>query len=169
MRVSSEIKKEMPDEDGFSDLKRDIRVKEEESDLGFVYGAESNRFHGLVRKDDDLKESKFLPYLNPRPISSMKPGKNMDRRIQLYSESNKVENGAFPEEEDWFLVGKAVVKGLSTCKGRKLEVDEIVDFNFPCSNATKVYNRLWGSAKGAAALSEIVRFSTKRSGEVSFS
>ncbi|XXG45426.1 hypothetical protein AAC387_Pa02g0510 [Persea americana] len=166
MRVSSEIKKEMPGEDGFSDLKRDIRVKEEECDLGFVYGAESNRFHGLVRKDDDLKESKFLPYLNPRPISSMKPGKNMDRRIQLYSESNKVENGAFPEEEDWFLVGKAVVKGLSTCKGRKLEVDEIVDFNFPCSNATKVYNRLWGSAKGAAALSEIVRFSTKRSGEI---
>lgn len=165
MRISSEI----PDEDRFSDLKRKIGVKEEESDLGFGYGAESNRFHGLACKDDDLKETKFLPYLNPRPISSMKPGKNMDRRIQLYSESNKVENGPFPEEEDWFLVGRAVVKGLSTCKGTKLEFDEIVDFNFPCSNARKVYNRLLGSSKGANALSEIVRFSTKRSGEVSFS
>lgn len=165
-RISSEIKKEVPDEDDFGDAKPKIRAKEAESDLGFVKRAKPER------KDADfmdLTETQFLPYLNPRPISCVKPGKNMDRRIQVSSGLDQVENGEFPEEAEWFLVGRATVKGLSTCRGRKLEFDEIVDFSFPSSNGKKVYNRQWGSSKGAVAFSEIVRFSTKRSGEVLFS
>lgn len=64
-----------------------------------------------------------------------------------------VEDGDFPEDPDWFLVGRTLVTALSTTKGRKLVDNEIVHFTFPSPNSR--YNMQW-----------IVRFSTKRSGEV---
>lgn len=64
-----------------------------------------------------------------------------------------VEDGDFTEEPDWYLVGRTVVTALSTSKGRKLEDNEIVHFSFPQPNSR--YNSQW-----------IVRFSTKRFGEV---
>ena len=64
-----------------------------------------------------------------------------------------VEDGDFPEDPDWFLVGRTLVTALSTPKGRKLVDNEIVNFSFPSPNSR--YNTQW-----------IVRFSTKRSREV---
>ncbi|KAL5542194.1 hypothetical protein UlMin_009904 [Ulmus minor] len=64
-----------------------------------------------------------------------------------------VENGDFPEEPDWFLVGRTMVTALSTTKGRKLEDNEIVHFSFHSPNWRS--NSNW-----------IVRFSTKRFGEI---
>jgi DNA repair protein RAD5 len=72
-----------------------------------------------------------------------------DRRIS----SGLVQDGDFPEEPDWFLVGRTIVTALSTTKGRKLADNEIVDFTFPSPHWR--HNAQW-----------IVRFSTKRFGEV---
>lgn len=57
--------------------------------------------------------------------------------------------------------------GLSTCRGMwKLVENEVVHFCFPKSDVRRRPGNHWVSAKTAAAASEIVRFSTKRSGEV---
>lgn len=77
-----------------------------------------------------------------------------------------IEDGDFPEDSDWLLVGRTVVTGLSTTKGRKLENNEIVHFSFPQPGSSK-HSSQWGGSRAAiAAASSIVRFSTKRSGEV---
>jgi DNA repair protein RAD5 len=138
----------------------------------------------------DLTATHPLPYLNPRPIRAIPP----QEVAQMYqppplpapaprraraaaappsSEWKMVvappeaEFGEFPPESDWFLVEKAYVNGLSTNSGRRaVDAGEIVHFAFPS------YGRLHGgvkvSAKKAAALAQIVRFSTKRSGEVNY-
>lgn len=64
-----------------------------------------------------------------------------------------LEDGDFPTERDWLLVGGTLVTALSTSKGRKLVDNEIVNLSFPCVNSSN--KTRW-----------IVRFSTKRSGEV---
>ena len=64
----------------------------------------------------------------------------------------KVEDGDFPVERDWYLVGRSLVTATSTSKGRRLEDNEVVNFAFPSTLNLKVPN--------------IVRFSTKRCGEV---
>lgn len=65
----------------------------------------------------------------------------------------KVEDGDFPVEPDWFLVGRTMVTAMSTTKGNKLADNEIVSFAFHSSSSR--FNAQW-----------IVRFSTKRHGEV---
>ncbi|KAF5179961.1 DNA repair helicase rad5,16 protein [Thalictrum thalictroides] len=65
------------------------------------------------------------------------------------SELSDLDDGEFPDEPDWLLVGRSCVEGLSTCRGKRLDFNEIVYFTFPSTAATK-----------------IVRFSTKRSGEI---
>lgn len=77
-----------------------------------------------------------------------------------------LEDGDFPEEPDWFLVGRTVVTGLSTTKGRKLENNEIVHFTFPSPAVRRNTSTYYASAKSVNAAASIVRFSTKRSGEV---
>nr|VDC69113.1 unnamed protein product [Brassica rapa] len=64
----------------------------------------------------------------------------------------KVEDGDFPVERDWYLVGRSIVTATSTSKGRRLEDNEVVNFAFPSTLNLKVPN--------------IVRFSTKRCGEI---
>ncbi|XP_033129181.1 DNA repair protein RAD5B isoform X3 [Brassica rapa] len=64
----------------------------------------------------------------------------------------KVEDGDFPVERDWYLVGRSLVTATSTSKGRRLEDNEVVNFAFPSTLNLKVPN--------------IVRFSTKRCGEI---
>lgn len=72
-------------------------------------------------------------------------------------------------EEKWWLVGCGEVAGLSTCKGRRLKPGEEVVFTFPLKGFSsspspgKVFGR---GRNAAAACSEIVRFSTRDSGEV---
>ncbi|PIA36474.1 hypothetical protein AQUCO_03400396v1 [Aquilegia coerulea] len=64
--------------------------------------------------------------------------------------SSDLDDGEFPDEPDWLLVGRSCVAGLSTCRGKSLDFNEIVYFTFPSTAATN----------------KIVRFWTKRSGEI---
>lgn len=65
-----------------------------------------------------------------------------------------LEDGEFPEEPGWSLLGRKVEVAISTAKGvRRLVDNEIVHFNFPLP--TYSHKSRW-----------IVRISTKRSGEV---
>ena len=67
---------------------------------------------------------------------------------------------------EWWLVGCGEVAGLSTSRGRRIKPGDEVDFTFPVKVAPspgKVFGR---GRPAAAACSEIVRFSTKESGEV---
>ncbi|KAK8966679.1 hypothetical protein KSP40_PGU019099 [Platanthera guangdongensis] len=113
------------------------------------------------------------PHINARPITAIPPNSLRkplpDRKIQVISMPDPVEMRAFPEESDWFLVGRSYVMGLSTARGlNKVAVDEIVYFNFPKVFDRRLHVGKWVSSKAAAATSEIVRFSTKRSGEADF-
>ncbi|XP_078167711.1 helicase protein with RING/U-box domain-containing protein [Carex rostrata] len=115
----------------------------------------------------NLTTSNPLPYLNPRPIRAIKPPDCVvsDRRLQVVPNLNEPELGNFPEEHDWFLVGKTYVAGLSTCRGKKLlDAGEVVHFAFPSSD--RDFGGVRVRPKTAAAMSAIVRFSTKRSGEI---
>ena len=130
-------------------------------------------FKGYVKSDGiavDSHEKKVEPQVseNAKPTNESKPNvkvKEESARSNFFSKPQRVkkekveeqrvnsvlgETGDFPEEPDWFLVGRTLVTALSTTKGRKLVDNEIVDFTFPSRNSK--YN--------------IVRFSTKRSGEV---
>ncbi|MQM01881.1 hypothetical protein Taro_034641 [Colocasia esculenta] len=140
-------------------------VKKEEPEMG------SKKNAILVSDEEEyginLTATHFSPYLNPRPISCVKPEKVTDRRLQVMPGAVEVEDGDFPVEPDWFLVGRTNVVGLSTCRGRnKVALDEIVHFTFPSSNWEKFGRRRWVSTRAVVASSEIVRFSTKRCGEI---
>lgn len=130
-------------------------------------------FKGYVKSDGiavDSHEKKVEPQVskNAKPTNESKPNvkvKEESARSNFFSKPQRVkkekveeqrvnsvlgETGDFPEEPDWFLVGRTLVTALSTTKGRKLVDNEIVNFTFPSRNSK--YN--------------IVRFSTKRSGEI---
>ncbi|KAH1190230.1 DNA repair protein RAD5B [Glycine max] len=67
---------------------------------------------------------------------------------------SNLEDGEFPEESGWFLLGRKVEVAVSTARGVNRLVDnEIVHFNFPIPSYSS--KSQW-----------IVRASTKRSGEV---
>lgn len=122
-----------------------VRVKEE-PDLEF-----KNR---VSAKEAGSRTGYF-----PRVVSSKSRMSSVGSSGMLKTEtlSNdvkcKVEDGDFPIESDWFLVGRTVVTAISTTKGNKLADNEIVNFVFPSSSSR--FNAQW-----------IVRFSTKRNGEV---
>ncbi|KAF7847928.1 hypothetical protein BT93_L2443 [Corymbia citriodora subsp. variegata] len=86
--------------------------------------------------------------LGPKP-SGLKSGVVEDRSLSCVT----VEDTDFAVEPDWYLVGGTVINGISTTKGRKLVDNEIIHFNFPTANSRN--NSQW-----------IVRFSTKRHGEI---
>ncbi|KAL8210271.1 hypothetical protein R6Q57_007003 [Mikania cordata] len=123
-----------------------------------------------VKKEYDTMNQK--PML-VKPISSIpgsvygsnysKPGQRVveDKKVSL----EVIENGDFEEEADWLLVGRNAITGLSTTKGRKLEDNETVHFAFP-NGDLKIKSGYWANSRGAIAASGIVRFSTKRSGEI---
>lgn len=119
--------------------------------------------------------------ISVQALSARKLSDDEYRRIQMVSNHEKpkkdrtegmvlstlvIEDGDFPEEPDWLLVGRTVITGLSTTKGRKLENNEIVHFAFPCADARSRTSFYFASAKAVNAASSIVRFSTKRFGEV---
>ncbi|XP_040999651.1 DNA repair protein RAD5B [Juglans microcarpa x Juglans regia] len=90
------------------------------------------------------------------PIGSnfcSKPQKVKTEIVEERVVSGLVEDGDFPEDPEWFLVGRTIVTALSTSKGRKLVDNEVVHFAFSSTNWR--HNAQW-----------IVRFSTKRSGEI---
>lgn len=132
-----------------------------------------------VFKKDEMKEEEEP--IMAEPISSRPPSiKNVSPYDRLKPKVVKkpkvddcmvlstvvIEDGDFPQEPDWLLVGRTAITGLSTTKGRKLENNEIVHLNFPSGDAWSKYRSQFVSTKAACAVSGIVRFSTTRSGEV---
>jgi len=124
------------------------------------------------RKDDgvpfiDLTTSHPVPYLNAKPIRALPPQAAMpvsEWRMVVAPPPPELDEYP-PDRHEWCFFKKSYATGLSTCRGRKLlDAGEVVHFAFPS------YDRLHGSlrvsVRQAAALAEIVRFSTNRSGEV---
>ncbi|CAH9083615.1 unnamed protein product [Cuscuta epithymum] len=89
--------------------------------------------------------------IRPRPQNG-----KAEKKVEMALTTVLIEDGDFPDEADWLLVGRNIITGLSTTRGRKLENNEIVHFSFPGPDSFKY-------AKGS---SSIVRFSTKRFGEI---
>ncbi|CAN4116553.1 unnamed protein product [Withania somnifera] len=127
------------------------------------------------KEEKDLEMLKFKeePVLRVEPLSARPLSKQEYSSLNSISSSNNnsfstfvIEDGDFPEDSDWLLVGRTVVTGLSTTKGRKLQNNEIVHFSFPQSGSSNNSSHWGGSRAAIAAASSIVRFSTKRSGEV---
>lgn len=128
----------------------------------------------------DLTTTHPVPYLNPRPIRAVPPAEAMEmygprpaRTIapappsdwRMVAAPPEAEFGEFPVERDWYLVSRSYVTGLSTNRGRRMmDAGEIVHFAFP--SYERIYGGIKVSTKKALALAEIVRFSTKRAGEV---
>ncbi|RAL38812.1 hypothetical protein DM860_013493 [Cuscuta australis] len=115
------------------------------------------------------EESQEVIYVEPISVRApLNPKKDMERirnrppfgkaekKVEMALSAILIEDGDFPDEADWLLVGRNIVTGLSTTKGRKLENNEIVHFAFPGRDSVRY-------SKGA---SSIVRFSTKRFGEI---
>lgn len=124
------------------------------------------------REDDDvpfidLTTSHPVPYLNPKPIRALPPPGAIpvsEWRMVVAPPPPELDEYP-PDRREWCFFKKSYATGLSTCRGRKLlDAGEVVHFAFPS------YDRLHGglrmSVRQAAALAEIVRFSTNRSGEV---
>ncbi|KAL2230049.1 putative SWI/SNF-related matrix-associated actin-dependent regulator of chromatin subfamily A member 3-like 3 [Sesamum indicum] len=146
----------------------EVRVKEEPN-----VDTESKT---LILVKEEAKE-----VISVQPLSARKLSDDEYRRIQSGHINTKpkrarveemslsslvIEDGDFPEEPDWLLVGRTVITGLSTTKGRKLENNEIVHFAFPNADVRSKSSSHFMSAKASNAASAIVRFSTKRFGEI---
>lgn len=142
------------------------RVKEEPK-------AETQTNQAIVVKEE------VCEVINAQPLSARKLSGDDYRKIMgPYNNKPKkkveemslsclvLEDGDFPEEPDWLLVGRTVVTGLSTTKGRKLENNEVVHFTFPSATVRSNSSTYFATAKAVNAAANIVRFSTKRSGEV---
>lgn len=109
------------------------------------------------------KPEAAINYILENPISSRKgpePKSQVKKEVpdcQVISvqqtRPENLEDADFPVEQDWLMVGRTLITALSTSKGRKLVDNEIVHFTFPCANSS--HKTQW-----------IVRFSTKRFGEV---
>ena len=127
-------------------------------------------------------KSKAVPY--KPPFFAVKDNGNRNSRQDL--EFNCVENDAGDNTVDdngsvsglvgseWWFVGSGEVAGLSTCKGRRVKAGDEVDFTFPLKSKSSISpspspGKGFGRRRQAAtACSEIVRFSTKDSGEVCY-
>ncbi|PIN03264.1 Helicase-like transcription factor HLTF/DNA helicase RAD5, DEAD-box superfamily [Handroanthus impetiginosus] len=151
-----------------SEAKTETRVKEEPN-------VDAENKSVIVGKE----EVKVLTIV--QPLSARKLSDEEYRRIQMGVNNGKpkrqrveemrvsslvIEDGDFPEDPDWLLVDRTVIMGLSTTKGRKLQNNEIVHFAFPSANPRSKSSWHYMSAKAANAASSIVRFSTKRFGEI---
>ncbi|XVF46843.1 hypothetical protein PTKIN_Ptkin03bG0060200 [Pterospermum kingtungense] len=111
----------------------------------------------------------------PVSVKPKKTGK--ENKNSSFSSNGNVACSPMEDEEnvrlenDWWLVGSCEVSGLSTSKGRKLKTGEEVDLTFPLKSSGSSPSGPVGKGFGrgrpvAAACSEIVRFSTKNSGEI---
>ncbi|KAM0938919.1 putative DNA helicase chromatin remodeling SNF2 family [Dioscorea sansibarensis] len=166
------LKEEM-DSQVIGEVKADVLIPQVEKEVSKpdskVNQGTDNRvkkkpFDGCGDNYMDLTTTHFSKYLNPRPIRSVN---TCYLKFQEHEASEKAEKGEFLEEPNWFLVEKAYVTGLSTCRGMwKLVENEVVHFCFPKFDVRRGPGNHWVSAKTAAAASEIVRFSTRRSGEI---
>ncbi|XP_043694361.1 DNA repair protein RAD5B [Telopea speciosissima] len=139
------------EKDSMNGLKAKIEVKEEELDKG----SEKNPINVLEKvqvkeKPASSDQGLAIKRQTANTLLRYQPNQRVPSRVEQESTllSTDVEDGEFPEEPDWFLVGRTSVTGVSTCKRKRLEFNEIVHFALP------------------KRFSDIVRFSTKRSGEI---
>ncbi|KAK6278867.1 hypothetical protein POUND7_019134 [Theobroma cacao] len=133
--VKTQIKEESPGPVSVAQVKacENAKVKSE------------NKNSRLVKKEPGFECSEGLG----KPTDVKKEGFE-ERRVN----GVLVEDGEFPEDPDWYLVGRTMVNAVSTTKGKnKLLDNEIVYFTFP-------------SPAASHKLQSIVRFSTKRCGVI---
>ncbi|KAE8731539.1 SWI/SNF-related matrix-associated actin-dependent regulator of chromatin subfamily A member [Hibiscus syriacus] len=154
--------KEEPGSGLESDASMEINVKEEPG-LGFDGAV---RVKEDSRSADPFEEScktqvKEVPH-DPPCVKKEPDFECLQKQVDVKKEVPRerrvngvlVEDGDFPEDPDWFLVGRTIVNAVSTTKGNnKLLHNEIVYFTFPSPGASH-------------KLQSIVRFSTKRCGEI---
>ncbi|XP_019087575.1 PREDICTED: putative SWI/SNF-related matrix-associated actin-dependent regulator of chromatin subfamily A member 3-like 3 [Camelina sativa] len=139
-------------------------VKPENLDTPEVIDLESKNLNSIVKQESSYTHVKMEPVeemkvgtvmLSPQ-VKDMKYSREQKplyvKKEPVEARKVKVEDGDFPVEKDWYLVGRSLVTATSTSKGRKLEDNEIVNFTFSSVLNWKVPN--------------IVRFSTKRCGEI---
>lgn len=125
--------------------------------VSFILENQANTITGGTRisrtqkGSEESDEADLHSGLNPKRVKKEVPDCELISVQQVRLEN--LEDGDFNIEPDWFLVGSTFVTATSTSKGMKLLDNEIVHFSFPSSNFSNKTN--W-----------IVRFSTKRSGEV---
>ena len=152
------------------------RVKEDESDCSeddVEMMEPPARSKKRPHEDDgvvfiDLTTSHPAPYLNPKPIRAMPPpGAIPTNEWRMVVAPPAAELDEYPpDRREWCFFKKSYATGLSTCRGRKLlDGGEVVHFAFPSHDRLRGGIRM--SYRQEAALMEIVRFSTNRSGEVS--
>ncbi|XP_051130188.1 DNA repair protein RAD5B-like [Andrographis paniculata] len=168
IEAESGVEKSPTEKSSIDLVKSEIRVKEEPN-----VEAKS-----LIA----VKQESEKAMVNAQPLTARKLTEDEYRRIQsrVHGAKSKadqedkkmalsclvIEDGDFAEEPDWLLVGRTVIAGLSTTKGRKLENNEIVHFSFPSSDPRSKSSGFFMSSKAANAASSIVRFSTRRFGEI---
>ncbi|XP_024023789.1 DNA repair protein RAD5A [Morus notabilis] len=132
------------------------------------------------QKNPDLSRRNSIPKAQPILANSKENGGGGDGNRSSRTESNagdfcrsKSGNGLAEDVESsvgekWWLVGRGEVAGLSTCKGRRVKPGDEVAFTFPSKVASSLPSpgKVFGRGRQAAACSEIVRFSTRDSGEI---
>lgn len=141
----------------------------------------SKRNLGLPKKNEgsrsDLSSETQSVTLNSKRNDDMR--NNFDSRIELNGGDCPANSGDRSVEdvrrcessvgsEDWWLVGRGELAGLSTSKGRRVKAGDEVAFTFPSQNASNSLSsgKLFGRGRHVGTCSEIVRFSTRDSGEV---
>lgn len=147
-QVKKEVKIEV--ESGISCVNGD-KMRE---DLGHGDGVIEAMRINWVKPEVKQERKELKPrYINQQARVPKKMG--VEESSRMVMSRHGVEDGDFPVEPDWYLVGRSVVTGISMAKGNKLADNEIVHFSFPSRNMSYRSNANW-----------IVRFSTKRYGEV---
>ncbi|XP_023770523.2 DNA repair protein RAD5B isoform X1 [Lactuca sativa] len=147
------VKSEQVDESETKPQVKPIPVKKELD--GFQVGKQEQK-PKLVQPISSMPQSLYSLHLKRE-----REGVTDDKKLNPIL----IENGDFEEEPDWLLVGRTAITGVSTTKGRKLEDNEIVHFAFPNIDS-RSKSSYWTNSRAAIAASGIVRFSTKRSGEI---
>ncbi|KAF3591047.1 hypothetical protein DY000_02024287 [Brassica cretica] len=133
-----------------------IRPKAEMLDTPEVIDVESDFLNRIVKQERSGTHVKMEPPVEETKVGALSLSLQVREEKPVYAKKVnarkvKVEDGDFPVEKDWYLVGRSLVTATSTSKGRRLEDNEVVNFAFPSTVNLKVPN--------------IVRFSTKRCGE----
>ncbi|KAH0931882.1 hypothetical protein HID58_008999 [Brassica napus] len=128
-------------------------------------------------KPNDIAAAAAAANSTPRGVNG---GKRMEDGLKVCPFSEGAANHHRVEEEVdesvsgdecWWFVGCSELSGLSTCKGRRLKAGDELLFTFPSSKALKSEATMPGKRFGrgrpsARNVSDIVRFSTKDSGEI---
>ncbi|KAL3597627.1 hypothetical protein D5086_009264 [Populus alba] len=125
-------------------------------------------------------KSKTVPYKPPNFVVKDNGNRNSSQNLEVNCVENDATDSTVGDNgsvsglagSEWWFVGCGEVAGLSTCKGRRVKAGDEVDFTFPLKSKSSISpSPSPGKGSGrrrqaATACSEIVRFSTKDSGEL---